>query len=76
MGEIIRPDFSRLKKEEPKEAVEEAKIEVTSLPAKMTSTEKEESTASFGVVLGEEHDPLLFEYIELAHSDKIKNFQI
>ena len=72
MGEIIRPDFGRRKKEESKEPEEEAKIQITNLPAKMTPAEIAVTESAFEVASGEDKGPLLLEYMELAFSDKIK----
>ncbi|MCX6745086.1 MAG: hypothetical protein NTX82_06195 [Candidatus Parcubacteria bacterium] len=72
MGEIIRPDFGRRKKEEPKEPDEEAKIQITNLPAKMTPAEMAVTESAFEVAYGEDKGPFLLEYMELAFSDKIK----
>ena len=72
MGDIIRPDFSRRKKEESMQDNEEAKIQIPKRETKMTPAATEVVKAAYDVAYGEEKSPLLIGYLELSLSGKVQ----
>ena len=72
MGEIIRPDFSRRKKEEPEQDDEGATIKITNLPTKVPPEGIDAAKTAFSVADGDEQGTFLPEYLELTLSGKVQ----